>query len=147
MNRPSVVRMLARGLTRRCPRCGGGRVVEGWFRLKERCPTCGYRFKREEGFFTGVMLVNFGSALALLWVVIVGWLIWRQATDSDAGLATILLACGGIALVFPIAFYPFATTTWAALDLAMRPLEPVEVAEAETWLHAAGGPPSGRASR
>jgi uncharacterized protein (DUF983 family) len=127
--------MLTRGLLRRCPRCGGGRVVRRWFRLEERCPTCGYRFKREEGFFTGVMLVNFGTTLVLMWVVIVAWLIWHEATGSDAGLAPVLLASVAIALVLPVAFYPFATTTWAALDLAMRPLEPVEVAEAETWLH------------
>ena len=138
--------MLARGLLRRCARCGGRQLVEGWFRLKERCPTCGYRFKREEGFFTGVMLVNFGSALALLWLFIVGWLIWHEATGSDAGLAPILLTSVGIAVVFPIVFYPFATTTWAALDVAMRPLEPVEIAEAETWLNAQGRP-GGPASR
>jgi uncharacterized protein (DUF983 family) len=139
--------MLARGLIRHCPRCGGRRIVERWFRLKERCPTCGHRFKREEGFFTGVLLINFGTTLALLWLFIVGWLIWHEATGSDAGLAPILLTSVGIALVLPIVFYPFASTIWAALDLAMRPLEPVEIAEAETWLDAAGGPPAGRASR
>ena len=139
--------MLARGAIRRCPRCGGGRIIRRWFRLCERCPTCGYKFKREEGFFTGVMLVNLGMALVLMWLFIVGWLIWHEATGSDAGLAPILLTSVGIALVLPVVFYPFATTTWAALDLAMRPLEPVEIAEAETWLHAAaadrpGGPTS-----
>ena len=126
--------MLARGAVRRCPRCGGRRIVRRWFRLCERCPTCGYRFKREEGFFTGVMLVNLSMALVLMWLFIVGWLIWHEATGSDSGLAPILLTSVGIALLLPIAFYPFATTTWAALDLAMRPLEPIEIAEAETWL-------------
>jgi hypothetical protein len=33
-------------------------------------------------------------------------------------------------LVFPIFFYPFSKTIWAAIDLVMRPLEPAEEADA-----------------
>ena len=43
--------MLWRGITKRGPVCGGGRLFTGWFRMKERRPMCGYRFEREEGFF------------------------------------------------------------------------------------------------
>lgn len=124
-----------RGARRRCGRCGGRRLLDGWFRLKERCPTCGYRFKREEGFFTGVFLVNFGVTIALMWVVIMGYVLWRAGTDADSGLTPILVVAVGIAVGVPAVFYPFAATTWAALDLVLRPLEPDEEAEAAT--HAA----------
>lgn len=40
-----------------------------------------------------------------------------------------------IVIVLPIVLYPVAKSLWAAIDLAMRPLEPVE--EAEAALHAA----------
>ena len=130
-----MIRMVLRGLVRRCGRCGGRHVMRG-FRLKERCPTCGYRFKREEGFFTGVFLVNFGVTLAVLWLVIMGYVLWRATSDAGGGLGPMLVACATIAVVGPIAFYPFATTTWAAMDLAMRPLEPEEEAEAITWVEA-----------
>ena len=30
-----------------------------WARPRVRCPNCGLRFEREEGFFTGVYLVNY----------------------------------------------------------------------------------------
>ena len=83
-----------------------------------------------------MLLVNLGTTLVFMWLVIVGWLIWHEATGSDSGLAPVLLASVTIALVLPVAFYPFATTTWAALDLAMRPLEPVELAEADAWVAA-----------
>ena len=33
-------------------------------------------------------------------------------------------------LIFPIFFYPFSKTIWAAIDLVMRPLEPAEEADA-----------------
>jgi hypothetical protein len=135
-------RMVGRGLLRRCPRCGGGKVVRRWFRLQDRCPTCGHRFKREEGFFTGVILVNFGTTLALMWLFIIAWLVWHEATDSDAGLAPVLGGALLLAVVTPVAFYPFATTVWAALDLAMRPLEPDEAVAAARWLE---GQPDGEA--
>jgi hypothetical protein len=57
--------------------------------------------------------------------------------DSTAPLLPWLVAAVAIAIIVPIAMYPRAATTWAALDLAMRPLEPVE--EAEAALHARDG--------
>ena len=122
-----------RGARRRCGRCGHGRLGDGWFRLKERCPACGYRFKREEGFFTGVFLVNFSVTIALLWVVLMGYVLWRAGTDADSGLAPILVTAVAIAVLVPVIYYPFAVTTWAALDLVLRPLEPDEEAEAAIW--------------
>ena len=150
VERVGPVATVGRGARRRCGRCGVKGVLDGWFRLKERCPNCGYRFKREEGFFTGVFLVNFGMTIALMWLVIMGYVLWRAGTDSDASLVPvlvvticialltpILVASVAIAVVVPALFYPYAATTWAALDLVLRPLEPDEEAEAAT--HAAAG--------
>jgi hypothetical protein len=41
-----------------------------------------------------------------------------------------LVAIITFALVAPIAFYPFAASTWVAMDLLMRPLDPDEIADA-----------------
>ena len=111
-------------------------MLDGWFRLRERCPTCGYRFKREEGFFTGVILVNFSVTIALLWLAMMGFVLWRATSESSASVVPALLLGAAITVVFPIVFYPLALSTWAALDLAMRPLEPEEEADALTWLEA-----------
>jgi hypothetical protein len=62
-----------------------------------------------------------------------GYVVWRAGTDADTGLLPILVACVAIGVVVPIAFYPMAATTWAALDLVMRPLEPEEEAEAALY--------------
>jgi uncharacterized protein (DUF983 family) len=122
---------LWRGLTRRCGRCGGRPIGRGFFGLRERCPRCGYRFKREEGFFTGVYLVNFAVTVALLWVVVMAYTLWSAVADHHGSLVPILAVGVGIAVVVPVAFYSTAATTWAALDLILRPLEPEEEAEAE----------------
>ena len=59
--------MLGRALLKRCPLCGAGKLFTGWFRMKERCPGCGYLFEREEGFFLGAYVINLGIAQAM-WI-------------------------------------------------------------------------------
>lgn len=124
---------LRRGLTRRCARCGERRIFQSWFTLKERCPRCGYRFVREEGNFTGVYLVNIAVTESLLFAALMGYVLWRGVTGRDAPIWPFLTGCLVFAVVAPILFYPFAASTWAAMDLLMRPLDPIEQAEAETF--------------
>ena len=131
MSIPSVGMGLRRGLRRRCARCGERQIFDGWFHLKERCPRCGYRFQREAGSFTGTYLVNFAVTESLMFVVLMGYVLWRGVTGNDAPMWPVLLGCGAFAIIAPIAFYPFAASTWAAMDLLMRPLDPDEVADAE----------------
>lgn len=121
--------MLRRGLIRRCPRCGGGKLFRTWWSMKDRCPRCGMRFVREEGYFTGVYLVNFGVVLAVLFVLCMGVAVWL-GSHPDASVVPFLVVGTAIAVVVPIAFYPFARTIWAALDLAMTPMELDEILEA-----------------
>jgi uncharacterized protein (DUF983 family) len=47
-----------RGWTKACPRCGGRSLFQRWFTLRERCPHCGLRFEREEGYWTGAIAAN-----------------------------------------------------------------------------------------
>ena len=121
---------LWRGLRRRCGRCGARGIFHGWFRLKERCPRCGYRFVREEGSFTGVYLLNFGVTEAFMFVVLMAYVLWRGVSGSHAAVWPLLLGCGAFAVLAPIAFYPIAASTWAAIDLLMRPLDPDEEMDA-----------------
>ena len=100
--------------------------------MEERCPRCGVRFEREEGFFTGVYLVNFGLTLALLFVVLMAYaLLLGNAGEDGVDLAPIVVAVFLSSVVFPVAFYPFAKTIWFAGHLVMDPLHPDEEADAE----------------
>jgi hypothetical protein len=87
------------------------------------------RFVREEGYFTGVYLVNFGVVLAVLFVMVMGVALWL-GSHPDASAGPFLVVGAAIAVVVPIAFYPFARTIWAALDLAMTPMELEEILDA-----------------
>jgi len=85
-----------------------------------RCPRCGYEFAREEGFFLGAFVINFGVTIAGL-ALIMGALITVLATGGSAGaIRTTALAAALEAFVVPIAFYPFSKTLWTAVDLAMH---------------------------
>jgi len=128
---PSIGRMVWRGLIRHCPRCGAGKLFRRWFHMVDRCPGCGYRFQREEGFQLGGYVINFGLTEGLVCLVIGAYII---AASANPDVAIWPVVVGGLlaAVVTPIVFFPFSRTIWAAIDLAMTPLDVVEQAEAET---------------
>ena len=132
----SATTIVVRGLLRRCGRCGGRRIFASYFRMKERCPTCGYRFVREPGAFTGAMLMNITATFVLMFVTLVAPVLWRGISGrDDIPWWPFVLGALGWAVLVPIVFYPIACSWWAAIDLAMRPLDPAEEADAE--VHAA----------
>lgn len=135
---PTPGTIVLRGVRRRCGRCGAKHIFAGYFTLRERCPRCGYRFVREEGAFTGVMLMNMVATFTLMIAALLTWVFWRGVTGESVALWPFAAACLAFAVLGPAIFYPWAASTWAAMDLAMRPLDPVEQAEAATF--AATGP-------
>jgi uncharacterized protein (DUF983 family) len=44
-----ALRALRRGLAKRCPHCGEGRLFAGWSRHLDRCGVCGLVFERNPG--------------------------------------------------------------------------------------------------
>ncbi|MCB0994996.1 MAG: DUF983 domain-containing protein [Acidimicrobiales bacterium] len=116
-------RTLWRGVRRRCPVCGQGRLFRRWWHLVDSCPRCSLRFERVEGHWIGAIgvntIVSFG---ALLIAVVAGTII----TYPEVPVAPVLLVCASVAFVVPLAFYPSSKTLWTAIDLLMRPLEPGE---------------------
>jgi uncharacterized protein (DUF983 family) len=131
---PAWPKLLLRGLVRHCPRCGSGKLFRGWLSMKPECPRCGLHFEREEGFFLGAYVVNFGvMILSLAAFIAIGLAVTLPDPDP------VKLAAAGIvvAIVVPILFYPMSRTFWSAIDLWMKPLEPQEVEAANA---AAGRP-------
>ena len=129
-NRPSNARLWARGLTRRCPVCGQGHLFVRWFTMVDRCPRCGLVFERIEGHWTGDLgintVVSFG---ALLLTLLGGFFVSYPEVNGPA----LLVAAVLVAVVTPIAFWPFSKTVWLAIDLQFRPPEPGEVREPYSW--------------
>jgi uncharacterized protein (DUF983 family) len=107
--------MLRRGLTRRCARCGSGKLFHGWFRMVDDCPRCGLHFEREAGYWSGALAINMmlvGGLFAIVFIVILA------LTIPDIPIALTLAICLPIAILGPIIAYPFSKTIWVAVDRA-----------------------------
>jgi uncharacterized protein (DUF983 family) len=119
ISRQSPWRLLGRALLLRCPNCGYRGLFTGFFEIKERCPNCGILLERGEAdYFLGAYTLNLIAVEALLAgaflvVMIVTW----PTPPWDA------LEYGGVALSIlgAVLCYPFAKTTWLAVDLIFRP--------------------------
>ena len=127
--RPGLVRMLVRGLFRRCAWCGGkGAFFNGWFKRDERCHTCGLLWQRRlEGFELGAMTINVMVSYGSL---IVGMGIGVALTYPDVAVAPLLTVVGSLAVILPIFMYPMSYAMWLGVDIFMRELEPQELADA-----------------
>ncbi len=44
-----ILQALARGVRKRCPHCGRGRLFEGWSHHLDRCEQCGLVYERNPG--------------------------------------------------------------------------------------------------
>jgi uncharacterized protein (DUF983 family) len=110
---PGGVTAFARGIARRCPRCGSGQLFERWFTIREACPRCSLRLQREEGGFLGAMTINYTVTAAVWLVVFVTWLVLDLPEVHVAALMFVSLAIAGLV---PLLFFPFAKTSWAAVD-------------------------------
>lgn len=130
---PTLVR---RGLRRQCSRCACRDVFVTRYRLRDRCPGCGYRFRREPGFFLGAWFINFMVIEILHFSLVMVFIVWK-ASHPDSGVLWPFGIGLATAVIVPVVCYPWSQTLWAALDLAFTPLELAEIVDAADALEEA----------
>ncbi|MEX2598501.1 MAG: DUF983 domain-containing protein [Dehalococcoidia bacterium] len=98
--------------------------MASWFQMRENCRSCGLRMERHVGFMTGSMTLSYivGEGLVVLIGVLIFALTWPEPPWMVM-LAVLLV----LAVVSPIAFFPFSKTLWLVFDLLIRPVEPWEL--------------------
>lgn len=104
----SHAQIIARGLTNRCPNCGGKSLFRpgASLRLNKECPQCRLRLEKDEGFFLGAMTLNYGVTLVCFLGPIAA--LWYRGFFGDnlaAGLAIT------VAIVVPVLLYR-ASRSW-----------------------------------
>ena len=87
--------------------------------MRNSCPTCGYRFERESGYWVSAIIVNMAVTEILFGAVLVVVLVM---TFPDISWTPFLIAAPVTNLLFPIFFYPFSKTLLMAFDLYVHPL-------------------------
>lgn len=102
--------VVARGLTNRCPNCGGRTLFQegALFRMNPECPRCGLKFESgEEGAFLGAVSLNYGATVVcyLLPLLLLAW-------KGAIGATTAVIAALAGALLLPILLYRPARSWW-----------------------------------
>ena len=101
----------------RCPICGKGKLFQGYFDSPARCPSCGYFFMRETGYFLPHVVIGYG------FTVIAAMASWPVAyyllgIRNSTAILTVMI---GVAVLFGIWFVRYSKVLWLALDLTLHP--------------------------
>jgi len=131
---PSGFTVFLRGATKRCPRCGSGRLFKSWFKIRDRCPRCGLRLEREEGGFLGAMTLNY-LFTAVVWLVVL--VVWLAMDLPDLHVPALTITSIAIAALVPLLFWPFSKTIWASVDFLIYRTSP-DYGSREAADHASG---------
>jgi len=103
--------IVTRGLTNRCPNCGGRTLFKAGtlFEINKECAACGLKIEREgdEGFFLGSMSLNYGVTLVGFLVPVLLLAYYKVIGVSTA---VVLAAVGAVA--FPALFYRSSRSWW-----------------------------------
>lgn len=109
--RVSRAQIVVRGLTNRCPNCGGRTLFQpgAWFRVNRECPACGFKIERgnDEGFFLGSMSLNYGVTLVFFLTPVM-----LLAYHKVIGSTTAIVLAGIGAIGFPALFYRSSRSWW-----------------------------------
>jgi uncharacterized protein (DUF983 family) len=105
-------KILARGLTLRCPNCGAGGLFRGLIGMRERCPRCGLLFEREQGFFLGAMVFNYTFTALIAGVVPCVILLAGLAYAPLRDQVRLFVAAVVAGLVLPLLFYRPSKSLW-----------------------------------
>jgi uncharacterized protein (DUF983 family) len=88
--------------------------------MVERCPGCGLRFEREEGYWVGAMIVNFAVTEVAFVVVFAAGL---AISWPDVPWVLLTVVAVAVNAVVPLIFYPFSKTLWMALDVLLHRMD------------------------
>ncbi|MBI2512606.1 MAG: DUF983 domain-containing protein [Opitutae bacterium] len=94
--------IVQRGLTNRCPNCGGKTLfrADKPLQLHSECPQCRLKLEREEGFFLGAMALNYGVTCCVFLAPIA--LLWYYGVLGNTVAAVVAIAA---ALLVPLLLY------------------------------------------
>lgn len=101
--------IVARGLTCRCPNCGGRTLFKPGtlFEVNKDCPACGLKIERGEGFYLGSLSLNFGVTLVCFLTPVLLLAFNHVIGPTTAGVLAVVGAVG-----VPILLYRPSRSWW-----------------------------------
>ena len=104
-----------------CPRCRTGSIFSTSIfrifpRMNERCPHCGLKFEREQGYFLGAMYISYGIAtVAISLLALLVWAVLRWDLPESVGAGFVLFVPAASLVTF------FSRVLWIYLDQSIDP--------------------------
>ena len=89
---------LMRGMRRRCPRCGEGRLYDGWMKLRETCEACGLVYQSDAGETWAFVYL---STAGVTGVIVIGMLLIRPKSLLVGKALLITVATAAIVWTLP----------------------------------------------
>lgn len=110
--------IISRGLSHQCPNCGGHTLFQpaARFRINPRCPSCGLKFDRGDGFFLGPFVLNYSVTVFAFVVPIILLYVFQVI-----GPRTTLIASAVGVLVLPILCYRASWSWWLMIYFYFLP--------------------------
>ncbi|MDR0229442.1 MAG: DUF983 domain-containing protein [Flavobacteriaceae bacterium] len=111
---------ISKVLSGKCPHCGKEKVFHDkgsvlTFRMPKmtkECPSCGYNFHRETGFYFGAMYVSYAITVAEMVAVMVGRLILNSVFGLEINLLQTFIAIVVVILLSWTFTYRAARIMW-----------------------------------
>jgi len=120
-----LFQVLGRAARLRCPNCGGRPVLVHWFKMRDRCGSCGLAIERgERDYFIGSMMFNLVVSELLFATTFIVTLVaaWPNVPwDTMQWAAPLGMGAA------PFVLFPFSKLTWLGFDILLRPVTPDEV--------------------
>ena len=85
--------------------------------MNETCPTCGLRFEREAGYFTGAMYVSYILALPVMAICVLAVYLFAPRLSFEASIVVAAL----LFLPFVPALFRYSRILWIHLDQTVDP--------------------------
>jgi uncharacterized protein (DUF983 family) len=106
-------------ITLRCPQCRRGPLFKGRFSftMHERCPICGLKFDRGDGYYIGALGLN------LVLAEFVATALWLPlAVDRSVPLSTAYTVGIAASIGLPILGFRHSRSFWISLDRLLNPV-------------------------
>lgn len=102
-------------LGQKCPKCSKGKMFFGILKMHSHCPDCGFKFERQEGYFTSAIFIgNFLYALVVAPTLMI-------MTAVDAPVWKIATVLGSFSLIAIPVIFRYARAIWLHVDFMIHP--------------------------
>ena len=116
MMKARVSQILRAGTLLKCPRCGAGKLFDGFFRMRPECSRCRLAFEREQGFFVGAIYVNYAFTVL---IATAGFFLLDYY--AEISLVSQLIVWGIFTVGFPILFFRHSRSLWLSVAYLFHP--------------------------